>query len=183
MIHPFIIGKKIYLRGLERNDLSGNMFQWANDPEVTHFMFMGIKPNTLENLEADYESLSKSDKDFVFAIIDKKTDRHIGNAGLYAINWISRSAEYRIIIGEKKYWNKGYAQETAALILKYGFDKLNLNKIWLGVNASNKAGAASYKKSGFAEEGILRQEIYRNGQYYDAVRMSILRKEFYGKKN
>jgi RimJ/RimL family protein N-acetyltransferase len=182
MKHPFIVGKKLYLRGLERADLAKNMFQWANDAEVTHYMFMGAKPNTMEALEGEFEALIKSEKDVVFAIVDKKTDTHIGNAGLYAINWISRSAEYRIIIGEKNFWSKGYGQETANLILRYGFDKLNLNKVWLGVNASNKAGAACYKGSGFREEGVLRQEIYRNGRYYDAIRMSVLRKEFYGKK-
>ncbi len=182
MYHPFIVGKKLYLRGLERADLSKNMFQWANDPEVTHFMFMGLKPNTMEALEAEYDTLIKSEKDIVFAIVDKKTGQHIGNAGLYVINWVSRSAEYRIIIGEKKFWGKGYGQEAASLILRYGFDKLNLNRIWLGVNASNKAGAACYRKAGFRDEGVLRQEIYRNGQYYDAIRMSVLRKEFYGKK-
>ena len=182
MYNPFIVGKKLYLRGLERSDLAKNMFQWANDPEVTHYMFMGSRPNSLELLEQDYDSMIRSQNDIVLAIIDKKTNTHIGNAGLHTINWISRSAEYRIIIGEKKFWNKGYAQETAKLLIQYGFQKLNLNKIWLGVNAENKAGVTSYEKSGFKREGVLRQEIYRNGKYYDAIRMSILRKEFDAKK-
>jgi RimJ/RimL family protein N-acetyltransferase len=40
----------------------------------------------------------------------------------------------------------------------------------------------SYEKSGFKREGVLRQEIYRNGKYYDAIRMSVLRQEYHGKK-
>ena len=67
-------------------------------------------------------------------------------------------------------------------MIDYGFDKLNLNKIWLGVNSENKAAVKSYKAAGFVEEGVLRQEIYRNGRYYDATRMSILREEFHAKK-
>ncbi len=182
MKNPFITGKKIYLRGLEREDLTGPMFQWANDSEVTHFMFMGLKPSSIELMQKEFDVLNSSEKDFVFAVIDKKTNKHIGNAGLYAVNWIARTAEYRIIIGEKMFWGKGIGQETAKLLLDYGFNKLNLNKVWLGVNADNKAGGASYKKSGFVEEGVLRQEIYRNGKYYDAIRMSVLRREYYGKK-
>lgn len=179
MRHPYMVGKKIYLRGLERADLSGNMFQWANDSEVTHFLFMGSRPNTREAMEAEYDALIKSQNDIVFAIVDKKTESHIGNVGLYSINWIARSAEYRIFIGEKKYWNQGAGQAAAALVLRYAFDKLNLNKVWLGVNAEHVLGVQSYAKSGFKKEGVLRQEIYRNGRYYDAVRMSLLRKEFY----
>lgn len=182
MKNPFIIGRKIYLRGLERADLTGPMFQWANDSKVTHYMFMGLRPNSIELLQNEYDCLNSSEKDFVFAIIDTKTDKHIGNSGLYSVNWIARSAEYRIIIGDKKFWSKGVGQETAKLVLDYGFNKLNLNRIWLGVNADNKAGVVSYRKSGFIEEGVLRQEIYRNGKYYDAIRMSVLRREYHGKK-
>lgn len=178
----FIMGKKIFLRGLEKEDLRGNMFNWANDQEVTYYMYLGLKPNSAEVMEKEYDDLMASDKDVAFAMIDKKSKSHIGNAGLYTINWLYRSAEYRVIIGEKSYWNKGYGSEVARLVLDYGFNKLNLNKIWLGVNAENKGAVASYKKSGFKEEGVLRDEIYRNGRYYDAIRMSILRSEFYGKK-
>ena len=181
MRSPFITGKKLYLRGLKREDLRGNMFNWANDSEVTHYMFMGLVPNSIELMEEEYDKLTRSEKDIILAIIDKKSDKHIGNVGLYSINWVARSAEYRIIIGEKAFWNKGYGTEAANLILDYGFNKLNLNKMWLGVNAENKTAVKSYEKSGFVKEGLLREEIYRNGLYYNAIRMSILRKEFHGR--
>lgn len=182
MQHPFLVGKKIYLRGLEKDDLSGNMFQWANDPEVTYYMFMGAMPNSMELLEEEYEQLVKGKNDVVFAIVDKETDIHIGNVGLYVINWISRSAEFRIIIGEKEYWNKGHGTEATQLAVQYGFERLNLNKVWLGVNAEHKGAIKSYENVGFVREGILRQEIYHNGRYYDAVRMSILRDEYLARK-
>jgi len=182
MYHPFIEGKKIYLRGLEKNDLVGNMFQWANDPEVTYYMFMGAMPNSMELLEEEYEQLTKSRNDVVFAVVEKDTDLHIGNVGLYVINWISRAAEFRIIIGEKEYWNKGYGTEATKLTVQYGFEKLNLNKVWLGVNAEYKGAIKAYENAGFVHEGILRQEIYRNGKYYDAARMSILGDEYFALK-
>ena len=181
MHHPFIVGEKIYLRGMERKDLEGPLFQWANDSEVTHYMFMGLKPNSMELLCEEYERMMRSNNDVVFLIVDKKTDKPIGSAGLYVINWVSRSAEYRIVIGEKEYWGKGYGTETAKLLVRYGFDKLNLNRIWLGVNADNPAGIKSYEKAGFVREGVLRQEIYRNSRYYDAIRMSMLRSEYEAK--
>jgi len=182
MYHPFIEGEKIYLRGLEKSDLTGNMFQWANDPEVTHYMFMGAMPNTIEQLEEEYEQLAKSSKDVVFAIIDKKLETHIGNVGLYLINYISRAGEFRIIVGEKEYWNKGYGTEATKLTVDYGFERLNLNCIFLGVNAEHLSAIKAYENAGFVKEGAMRQMIYRNGRYYDAVRMSILREEYYSRK-
>lgn len=182
MHNPFIVGKKVYLRALEKSDLAGNMFQWANDSDVTHYMFMGAVPNTMERLEEEYEPLSKSKNDVVFAVIDKETDIHIGNVGLYVINWISRAAEFRIIIGEKGYWNKGYGTEATKLTVEYAFEKLNLNKVWLGVNAEHKGAIRAYERAAFVNEGVLRQEIYRNGKYYDAVRMSIIREAYFARR-
>jgi ribosomal-protein-alanine N-acetyltransferase len=182
MYHPFIEGEKIYLRGLEKRDLMGGMFQWANDCEVTYYMFMGAMPNILEELEKEYEQLVKSTRDVVFAIIDKESDVHIGNVGLYSIQWIGRSAELRIVIGEKEFWGRGYGTEATKLTVDYGFDKLNLNSIYLGVNAEHSGAIRAYESAGFIREGTMRQYIYRNGRYYDAIRMSILREEYYSLK-
>ena len=182
MYHPFIVGEKMYLRGVEKSDLSSNYFQWANDSEVTYYMEMGLLPNNLERSEADYIDLMKSKNDAVFVIVDKKTDKLIGSCGLYVINWVARKAEFRVIIGEKDYWAKGYGREAAELLIQYAFEKLNLNKVWLGVNAENIKGVKSYERAGFVSEGVLRQEIYRNDRYYDAIRMSILREEYEKRK-
>lgn len=182
MHNPFIIGEKIYLRGLEKEDLKSNYFQWLNDSEVTYYLEMGLKPSNIEILEEEYEKMIRNPAEIVFAIVDKKTNRLIGSCGLYMINFIARKAEYRIIIGEKEFWGKGYGTEAAKLLLKYAFEKLNLNKVWLGVNADNIKAVKSYEKAGFVREGVLRKEIFRNNRYYDAIRMSILREEYEGSK-
>ena len=188
MHRPYIIGKKIYLRGIEKDDLSGNMSQWPNDPEITHYMVMGAVPNSgviycsWNTLEEEYEQLRQSENDVVFAIVDKESDKLMGIIGLYGISWIPRLAELRIVIGEKDYWGKGYGTEAIKLVVEYAFDKLNLNNVYLGANAEHKRAIKAYKNAGFVEEGILRKVQYRNSKYYDAVRMSILREEYYAKR-
>jgi RimJ/RimL family protein N-acetyltransferase len=182
MYHPFIVGENLYLRGLEKSDLTGNMFQWANDAEVTHYMFMGGMPNTIEQLEEEYEQLIRSPKDVVFAVVDKESDTHIANVGLYCIEWIGRSAELRIVIGERDFWGRGYGTEATKLTVAYGFEKLNLNSVYLGVNAEHVGAIKAYQNAGFVREGTMRQYIYRNSRYYDAIRMSILREEYYSSR-
>ena len=177
MKNPFIDGKKVYLRGLtaeDMNDLAG----WINDPQVTHFLFMGDRPAHVKLLQEQWEKDARNPNEVQFAVIDRKTDKIIGWTGLFVINWISRTAEYRVFIGDTKSRNKGMGTEVARLLVAYGFDKLNLQKVWLGVNAEHIGGFKSYQKAGFVKEGVLRREIYRNNRYYDAVRMSILREEY-----
>ena len=178
MNHPFLIGERIYLRGLERGDLDTNYFQWFNDAEVTKYMVHGIFPNSMQAMQEFFDHVTTSEHDVVFAVVDRETETHIGNVGLHRIDWVRRLAEFGIIIGEKEFWGRGYGTEATRLMVEYGFERLNLNRIFLGVHADHEAGIRAYEKAGFTIEGRLRQEMYTNGRYCDRLIMGILRDEY-----
>lgn len=183
MAREFAVLKDVYLRGIRKEDFTEGLFFWANDQDVTHFMVTGLKPSIKEHMEKLFTDTINNDKELVFTIVDKQSDKAVGFVGLYQINPQVRSAEFRIIIGDRSFWGKGIGTECTKFIIKYAFESLNLNKVWLGVNDENIGAIKSYQKSGFVNEGRLRQEIYRNNRYYDAVRMSILKEEWEKKKN
>jgi len=174
---PFISGDQIYLRAVERADLV-QLAKWLNDSEVTRLLFMGAFPTNLELLAAQWERDHSNTDEVAFAVCEQRSDAFVGTTGLYRIHWIMRTAEFRVFIGDKNAWNHGIGTECAKLMVVYGFEKLNLNKVWLGVNAENTRGVRAYEKAGFIHEGVLREEQYRNFRYYDAIRMSILRSEY-----
>lgn len=82
MYHPFLIGEKVYLRGMEREDLEGNYFQWLNDYEVTRYLSSGKFPNSREAMEEYFTRMQTSGKDVFFAIVEKETGRHVGVPGI-----------------------------------------------------------------------------------------------------
>lgn len=167
---------KFTLEGIDKQNYIEKMSEWMNDDENTKYMVLGLYPPNIENLAAEYDDLT-SGRNIIFFIKPVSQSRIIGYVGLYNINGQARHAELRILL-EKGSGGKGYGVEVTKLIVKYGFEKLNLNKVWLGVNAKNKGAIKCYEKAGFTKESVLRQEIFRNNQYYDAVRMSILRREY-----
>jgi len=173
----YLHGHAIDLKSLEQSHYAEKMLAWVNDKEVTQYLFRGLFPATPKALKDEYESYESSKHDVVLAIYNQ-SEEYIGVVGLHDINWVTRSAEFRILIGEKKFWGKGLGGEATQLMIAYGFEFLNLNKIWLGVNASNKRAKESYLKTGFVQEGTLRQESYRSGVYDDVDRMSLLRNEY-----
>jgi ribosomal-protein-alanine N-acetyltransferase len=175
---PFLAGKLVCLRGLQREDLEGAMLHWTDDREVTRYLFRGAYPAHLEQAEREYEAMLNSTTDVELAIIDRETEAHIGITGIHSINWIARSGEFRILIGEKECWGKGYGTEATQLMAAYGFEVLNLHKIWLGVNSEHVGAVKAYEKAGFIRGGELRDEIYRNSRYYNAIRMSMLQDEY-----
>ena len=174
----FLEGPRVALRPVAAEDVA--LFHtWINDPIVTHYMFFGQKPATREAAAKILDGWVGADSHAVFAVVDKRHRRTIGLAGLYDIHPTARKAEYRILLGDRAVWNTGYGTEVTRLLTWYGFDRLNLNRLWLGVTHENLGGVRAYEKGGYRREGVLRQDIYRNGRYYDSVRMSILREDYY----
>jgi ribosomal-protein-alanine N-acetyltransferase len=179
----YLTGKQIFMRSVIPSDFGETMLRWTNDREVTRFLSRGTFPGHAGRFQDEYESLKNSTTDIQLAVCLKEKSEYVGIAGLHSINWIARHAEFRILIGEKEYWGKGIGTESVQLLTAYAFEILNLNRIWLGVNAANQKAHQSYLKGGFQEEGCLRQEVYRNGRYFDVIRMSLLRSEYDKKKD
>jgi len=81
-------------------------------------------------------------------------------------------------IGEKAYWSQGHGTDAVRLLLRYGFNELNLNRICLHVYSFNTRAIRCYEKAGFVLEGRLRQDVFHHGEYADALVMSVLRSEW-----
>lgn len=174
MHHPFLVGERIYLRGLEDEDLLGPYFQWLNDQESDKFTAHAIWPNSMRKMRAFIDRVGDSRTELVLAIVENKNDRHVGNIGLHDINWVHRCATMSILIGERDARGKGYGREAIGLLVQHAFQKMNLHRIQLGVRSDNEAAIRSYRAAGFKEEGFFRQALYSAGKYYDVVRMSCL---------
>lgn len=174
----FLRSELVGLRSAEEAD-APVVLSWMSDEVVTYYMFTGQRPMTPFQAAEELRRQTDSGSNTVFMVEDLKTRRLVGIAGLYDIHATARKAEFRILLGEKECWNKGYGTEVTELLTFYGFDRLNLHRIWLGVTAENRGGVRAYQKAGYREEGRLREDLYRNSRYYDSIRMSILRSEYY----
>ncbi len=176
MKNPFRIGAKIYLRPLERAD-APRIVPWINDPEVTHTLAM-YRPMNLQNEEEFIAKVTNSEHDLVLCIMVNETDAFIGLTGLHEIDFKNRHANFGISIGEKAAWGNGYGTEATRLMVRYAFETLNLNRVRLLVYENNPRARRAYEKVGFKQEGILRQERFHDGRYWDTVTMAILRDEW-----
>ncbi|MHA1355432.1 MAG: GNAT family N-acetyltransferase, partial [Candidatus Heimdallarchaeota archaeon] len=91
---------------------------------------------------------------------------------------IVKTCELGIAIHAEKNWGKGYGTDTMRVLLKFGFDYLNMNRIELRVFEFNERGIKTYEKVGFTQVGRKRQGHYKNGSYYDVILMDILKEEW-----
>ncbi len=174
----FLESKELGLRQLTEADVEGNYSNWFNDPVVckynSHYKF----PKSKEEL-VNYIRSFKDDRSLlVMAVIEKKSQNHIGNISLQEIDYLSRQAEIAFLFGETDYWNKGYATIAARLMINHAFMELGLNRIYFGTAANNAAMQKIGEKLGFQRSGTRREALFKNGKYYDIYDYDLLKHEW-----
>jgi RimJ/RimL family protein N-acetyltransferase len=177
-----IIGDQIRLRAIEKEDLP-SFVKWLNDPEVRQGLSL-IMPLSLAEEEDWFAGVLKQSPFERPLAIEIQPDPKkeywvfVGNCGFINIDWQNRLAEIGIHIGEKEYWNQGYGRKAMRLMLKHGFENLNLHRLWLQVFENNQRAIRSYEKAGFTLEGKFREAKYLEGKYLDVMIMSMLHSEW-----
>ena len=169
----------VYLRDLTFDDVK-DRYNWSLDKEVTAYLNVPDKypPFTKEETKQWIEQCINKSNGYEQKAIITEDGFHVGWIDLKNFDKANHQAEVGIAIGNKDYWRKGYGKAAMLKMLSYGFNNLDLNKIWLRVDIDNSKAIASYTSIGFKEEGIMRQDRYRQGIYIDRLRMSILKSEF-----
>lgn len=178
MLRPFLVGQKLYLRTLEESDVGDDYVGWLNDPDVTRYLEAGKYPSTLESIRDYVLRFHNSTSNILLGIVDRATDKHIGNVTLNNIKSIHRFADTGILIGPRAFRGKGYGYEAWSLVIAYAFDRLGLRKIIAGTIAENKASASTLVKLGFKLEGTFRSQYLVEGSYRDAYRFGLFKEEF-----
>lgn len=174
----FIEGKRIYLRPIENNDLDkiyANL--WDKEGRrltgtQTVFSRTGIQ-RWFENISVDHSRID-------LMICLQENNQLIGDIAMMEIDHQNQNSTVRISIFEKEYLGKGYGTEAMSVLLDYGFGILNLHRIELEVFEFNKRAKKAYEKLGFKQEGIIRDKLFYDGEFHDAIIMGVLREEFIG---
>ena len=115
---------------------------------------------------------------YEFGIFENGTDRLIGNIGIVNVNSRCRHATLAYYI-HPDMWNRGIATEAGRILLKYAFSTLDLNRVGAVCMTGNAASRRVLEKLGFEYEGVARQEIMKDGVFYDVAHYGLLKSDFY----
>ena len=177
-----ITGELTGLRAVEKEDLAV-LRDWRNYPEFRR-NFREIRELSMYDQERWIANVNANpSRDFMFVVVDLKTGRPIGAAGLLYINWIIRSADFSFYIGDQKKYidEEGYAYDAAKLLIRYGFEILNLNKIWMELYEFDAKKIKFFEERfSFSRDGELRDNCFVDGRYWNSYIISLLKKEYSG---
>ncbi len=167
-----IAGELVILRALEPEDLE-RCYRWMNDPNIVRTlksrypMPFHLEAQWLEN--AVRESFDQRH----FAIERKDNRTHIGNASIHEIDWVSRTAQFGLFIGDPTAWNRGFGSDAVRTLVQFAFIEMNLRKLRIHVFDYNERAKHVLAAAGFVQEGKLEREYFREGTYHDLVILSV----------
>ena len=170
-----IIGDNVIIRAIEKDDLKSIQIM-TNDP-YTDSMIVGYSPPAAYQNQEDWYQRIVSDRNNLRLAIEFE-GKFVGLITLTSIDWKNRKADHGIRLMPDAPKRKGIAYDAVNALVSYAFNELNLNKVYTTILDYNTPSFNLYKKCGWKEEGLLRQSIYKKGEYHDLHCISILKEEF-----
>jgi RimJ/RimL family protein N-acetyltransferase len=174
-----VVGEKVALGPL-RPDLAAAYARWTNGLEVRRGLgYMGVaSPQSEEKwVEENLERSSKREPEVVeFTIYDRADSTAIGTAGLLKISHVHGTAEFGIVIGERR--GQGFGTEATRLALDYAFHVLQMRNVMLQTLEWNVAGQTAYERAGFRRIGVRRGAVISGGRPTDVVLMDAVPADF-----
>jgi ribosomal-protein-serine acetyltransferase len=96
-----------------------------------------------------------------------------GIIGYHPIDWQNRIVMIGYWLG-KEYQGKGIMTESCRLLINYGFDEFNLNRVEIRCATGNSKSCAIPERLGFTNEGIVRDGEWLYDHFVDLSLYSML---------
>lgn len=171
-----IRGKSITLHKPTLEDMP-LLHKWRNNPDHRKY-YREYRESTLDDQISWYNNILLKDPTWHhFVVKPLEKDKVIGVVFLNHIHPVYKTGEFGITLGDPEYRGKGYGKDMLITLIKYGFEELNLNRIWCEVYSNNNS-IHLYRKIGFKDEGILRQHVFKENTYLDSHILGMLKSEY-----
>lgn len=155
--------------------------RWYADEEIASLLRHDLEPLSFTQSRSYFDTfiLPASARGICFAIHERKTKRLIGTTALTdrRRDGAGESALFRIVIGEKDVWGRGYGTEATALVAQQAFEDLGLDAVRLEVFRHNERAVAAYERVGFEVTGEHVEWVPRRKVQLHVIEMRLNREE------
>lgn len=160
--------------------------RWYADEEIARMLRHDLRP--LNDIQSrgyfDTIILPLSAVGTCWAIHEAPTDRLIGSTALTDFTGGDRrSALFRLVIGEKDCWGRGYGTEATRLTVEEAFGRLGCAEVRLEVFRHNVRAIGAYRRVGFRVTGEHIEYVGRDRYELHVVEMTLTRDEYRGTRN
>jgi RimJ/RimL family protein N-acetyltransferase len=185
-MYPVTIhGERLNLREFTEDDIDA-VLEIYGDPVVTKHL--SFEPRNRDQVAATIAAVTKAARDeprTEYSLAATLTSREagvgqvIGFARLAIDNQHPGQSSAQLGFALRKdAWGQGLGEETVRLLLRLGFDQLELHRLWGARSPANVVSDKLMRKLGMVEEGRIRHHLRIRGQWRDSIVHSILEDEW-----
>ncbi|MCG7499584.1 GNAT family N-acetyltransferase [Vibrio sp. Of7-15] len=121
------------------------------------------------------EAQAKHRTNYNLAITDRMTGQFIGICGLRVEDHQQASIGCGLA---REYQVSGFAQEAMSALLQFGFENLNVHRVYAETIAKNRAAILLCKKMGMRTEATFIEHRFFKNQWWDTVVLALLKREW-----
>jgi len=178
---PTLETERLILRKLRLEDAK-DLFEYASDKEVTKYVTWEPHKSiedSINLIKFTHERYEKREG-IIWGIVCKENKKVIGTCDISPVTKHFR-AEIAYALS-RDYWGKGIMTEAVKEAIRFGFEKMNLNRIQAMCIPENIGSYRVMEKVGMKYEGLIREYMYIKGKFQDLKLYSILRIEYFDQK-
>lgn len=168
---------KVTIRRFEEKDIP-NKVKWINDNRNNQFLHYDI-PLSLEKTHWWY--LKNQTLTNRYDAVIEYNGIPVGVIGL--VNIYEGKAEYYVTLGEAEYKGRGIAKKASDILLKYAFNELELDEVYLYTEIDNVVAQHLFEKCGFHNQGIEYASAFNRGKEVDRYHYVITAEEYMTNSN
>lgn len=177
-----MIGEKVVLKRLDDQDLDDYYFWRYEEKERAADEWNGPYIPKTERTKDEFVKLNEADEGIMPGVpselVIRANGKFIGSVGAYWVDENTNWLETGIVIYDKAYWNGGYGTEAYKMWIDFLFEKTGLHRLGMSTWSGNVRMIKVAEKLGMKEEARIRQARIVDGEYFDAIKMGILRTEW-----
>ena len=177
-VKNFLQGNRVRLTALKKEDVS-IILQWHEDIGFLRLLDSNAAvPKSEDEILLWINECARDQNTINLGIRLLEREMLIGTIGIFNIEWSNRVGDIVVGIGNRQNWGKGYGNEALNLIIYYAFNELNFHRLGINVLSYNERAIALYERTGFQQEGVMREFGMRDGKRYDLIFYGLLRNEW-----
>ncbi|KQL45713.1 GNAT family acetyltransferase [Brevibacillus choshinensis] len=182
----YLQGEKVVLRDIRPEDIDV-IYMWkyeAQDREHLNWNgpYKPLDPLTKEehrSLPRHQESLGLVGTDAPRTELILEIDGQLrGSVGRYWVSEETNWCEIGIVIYDSRYWSNGYGSEAFQMWIDYLFTHMDTVRLGIGTWSGNERMIKLAARCGMQEEARVRKARIVRGEYYDAIKMGMLKEEW-----
>ena len=163
----------VVLQHFNYSFITKEYINWLNNSELMKYSENRHEKHTSKSCKKYYETFHNS-KDLLFAIIDSKSNEHVGNINAYIDNY-NGTADIGILVGKVQ---KGYGYIAWIKMIEILFQKKDIRKITAGTMSENIPMLKIFEKSGMEYEYRKKNQFIYNGSSIDLIGYCIFKENY-----